>query len=67
MGRHSLAKLLYTQLSICKWQGFPAYSASLCGECGFMFVRLRRGREDQSLVRAGSSESPTLETLVVVR
>lgn len=40
MGRHTLAELLYTQLSISKWQGFPAYSACLCGECGFMFVKL---------------------------
>lgn len=63
MGRHTLTELLYTQLSVSKWQGFPAYSACLCGECGFMFVKLRLGREDQSLVRAESSESPALETI----
>lgn len=63
MGRCSPAKLLYTQLSISKWKGFPAYSACLCGKCGFMFVKVRLGREDQSLVRAESSESPTLETI----
>lgn len=37
----TLAEPLYTQLSVSKWQGFPAYSACLCGEGGFMFVKLR--------------------------
>lgn len=44
-GRHTLARLLYTQLSISPWQGFPA---CLCGECGFMFVKLRLRREARS-------------------
>lgn len=63
MGRETLAKLLYTQLSISKWQGFPVYSACLCGERGLMFVKLRLGREDQSLVSTESTESATLETI----
>ena len=63
MGRHRPVKLLYTQLLVSKWLGFPACSACLCGECGFMFVKLRLGGEDQSLTKPEGSESPTVETI----
>lgn len=64
MGRHSWPSYYIPSCQSVNFKGFPAYSAGLCGECGFIFCQTTSRREDKSLVRARSSGSSTLKTVV---
>lgn len=42
MGRHSWPSYYIPSCQSVNFKGFPAYSAGLCGECGFIFCQGER-------------------------